>query len=472
MSRITASLTSPLAWKRVGVSLFSTGSGRGAWACSAGRESEGVPLFPHRNRHQHRRGYLMLRTVLNPRSTRLALPVTLPSPPKSIILLTTPHSAGELTKEGLGFLSDNGACHFFAAAVDSLPGARPSTGGATGRIRGYSWLITSLSIPITIPPGAAAGTTSAKSLSFSLQSKKFTLPLANTLFHTGLRTTIVHIPAKENEIPVTVEAAEGVSPKEVEEFAHAQQDVREAWEELGELMKLVGQRSGIVPPARDHEKDCVDVVLPSAHLPADIKVDAHLPLKQLTFPRRIEAGMGNILKQTSCETGTLRGASRELTPHFPAAHESLFMTPGARIHRVLSGGGGWGSKAGLLSLDPQSETQVQKFAENFESGEGIFKVGDYVQFFVAEQGNGGDDSWRGVAFGCVPKVEELVDERGRKEEVGIDGLFGGASEEGVWVDDRKMDVPGGVVGAPVTEYGSRTPLTHPSTRPSDTLVGG
>ncbi|KAG0635894.1 hypothetical protein HOY80DRAFT_1011594 [Tuber brumale] len=411
--------------------------------------------------------------------TRLALPVTPPSPPKSIILLTTPQSAGVLTKEGLGFLSDNGACDVFAAAVDSLPGTQPSAGGATGRTQGYSWLITSQSIRITIPPTAAPGATPAKSLSFGLRSKKFTLPLANTLFHTGSRTTIVHIPAKVNEIPVTIEAAEGVCPKEVEEFAHAQQDIKESWEKLGELMKLVGQRSGIVPPAKDHEKDCVDITLPSTHLLADTKIDARLPLKQLTFPRRIEAGMGNILKQTSSETGAPQGASRELekavldyisspstpslsrrlsifarlTPHSSVAHENLFMAPGARIHRVLSGGGGWGSKAGLLSLDPQSETQVEVFAKNFESGEGIVKVGEYVQFFVAERGcGGGDVAWRGVVFGCVPKVEELADELGGKEEeeVVIDGLFGGASEEGVWIGDRKMDVPGGIVSVPVT----------------------
>ncbi|RPA93817.1 hypothetical protein L873DRAFT_1830598 [Choiromyces venosus 120613-1] len=414
--------------------------------------------------------------------TKLTLPVTLPSPPKSIILLTTPQYAGELTKEGLEALSNNGTCGVFAAAVDSLPGTQPSTGGATGRTQGHSWLITSQSIPITIPPTIAAGTTPAKSLSFSLPSKKFTLPLANTLFHTGLRTTIAHAPVKENEIPVTIEAAEGVSPKEVEEFAHAQQDIKETWEELGELIKLVGQRSGIVPSTKEYEKDCVDIILPSSHIPTEAKVDAHLPLKQLTFARRIEAGMGNILKQTSTEAGSLQGASRELekavldytsdpstpplpaklsifarlTPHSPTAHENLFTAPGARIHRVLSGGGGWGSKAGLLSLDPQSETQVQEFAKNFEfgQGEGIVRVGEYVQFFVAEQGYGGDDaSLRGVVVSCVPKIEELADEQIGKggEEVVIDGMFGGASEEGAWIGDRKMDVPGGVVNVPVLE---------------------
>ena len=400
------------------------------------------------------------------------LPVAPPSPPKSIILLTTPQFAGELAKEGLVFLSNNGACDVFAAAVDSLPGAQP----AIGSTQGYSWLITSHSIPIKIPPTTAAGTTPAKSLSFSLRSRKFTLPLANTLFHTGTRTTIMYIPAKENQIPVTIEAAEGVSPKEVEEFAQAQQDIKEAWEELGDLMKLVGQRSGIVPPTKGPEKDCVNIILPSTHFPADAKVDAHLPLKQLTFPRRIEAGMGNILKQTSSETNTPQGASGELekavldyisspstpslseklsifarlTPHSPTAHENLFTAPGARIHRVLSGGGGWGNKAGLLSLDPQSETQAQGFSNDFESGEGVVKVGEYVQFFIAER-RGGDDPWRGVVFGCVPKVEELVEQGGKEEEVVIDGLFGGASEEGVWLGDRKMDVPGGVVNTPVTK---------------------
>lgn len=33
----------------------------------------------------------------------------------------------------------------------------------------------------------------------------------------------------------------------------------------------------------------------------------------------------------------------------------LLMLRGARLHKVLSGGGGWGKKAGLLSLDPESD---------------------------------------------------------------------------------------------------------------------
>ena len=65
--KIITSFGSLLGWKRVGVSHF----GGDAWSCSAGRGRRGALLFPHQNRHQHCCGYLMLRTVLNPRSVSL-----------------------------------------------------------------------------------------------------------------------------------------------------------------------------------------------------------------------------------------------------------------------------------------------------------------------------------------------------------------------------------------------------------------
>ena len=68
---------------------------------------------------------------------------------------------------------------------------------------------------------------------------------------------------------------------------------------------------------------------------------------------------------------------------------------GARLHRILSGGGGWGKRAGLLSLDPDtspiaedaaaaSKTPVvEDVLPSQESMLGdIAKVGDSIQFFV------------------------------------------------------------------------------------------
>jgi hypothetical protein len=68
---------------------------------------------------------------------------------------------------------------------------------------------------------------------------------------------------------------------------------------------------------------------------------------------------------------------------------------GARLHRVTSGGGGWGKKQGLLSLDPALDlSKNEKLAPWDRSSDGdvlhkpsiksgIVRPGDYVQFFAA-----------------------------------------------------------------------------------------
>jgi hypothetical protein len=72
------------------------------------------------------------------------------------------------------------------------------------------------------------------------------------------------------------------------------------------------------------------------------------------------------------------------------------LSKGARLHRVLSGGGGWGKKAGLLSLDPSvmssefatSSTQDSPFSEK-EPGDlstalqEVTRPGDSIQFYAS-----------------------------------------------------------------------------------------
>jgi hypothetical protein len=68
---------------------------------------------------------------------------------------------------------------------------------------------------------------------------------------------------------------------------------------------------------------------------------------------------------------------------------------GARLHRVLSGGGGWGKKAGLLSLDPVPTSEevpirMEDASSSFD-GPGDFSTaltpvvhdGDAIQFFIS-----------------------------------------------------------------------------------------
>jgi hypothetical protein len=71
------------------------------------------------------------------------------------------------------------------------------------------------------------------------------------------------------------------------------------------------------------------------------------------------------------------------------------LTKGARLHRILSGGGGWGKKAGLLSLDPvpvSEEVPIRmEDATSTSDGPGDFssaltpvvKDGEAIQFFIS-----------------------------------------------------------------------------------------
>ncbi|KAL7270866.1 hypothetical protein RUND412_006411 [Rhizina undulata] len=447
-----------------------------------------MPAIRLMQNRQQRRTYLFLQTVLNPTSSKPVLPTSLPSPPKTIVLLTTPHYARQLKRDDLNALSPDGSSSILAAAVDSVPGA-----AAAGK--GLSWLISDSVLPIKLPMGQET-----KSITLSLPSSRLTIPLANTVFQTGTVSTLTHIAAKEKEVFVQVEAAEGLSEQEVEEFAHAQEDIREAWDELGELMKLVGQRAGLAenietPSSQSHEAGTVTVTLFPEAIGETMKIETHIPLKPLTQPRKIAGGMGNILKtlSSSIDPSKSDGASRELeklvpayidslplanrpekvdifarlTPHEPAPTKELLLQPGARIHRILSGGGGWGNKAGLLSLDPQGESEVSAFAAEFEArmnsgkmdhlgtshGEdsvlGIVRPGEWVQFFVAQ--GSADPVASGIAIGCVPKSEDGFPgaEKGENQQVVLEGTFGGLAEKGVWVkadgSARLLDVPWGEV---------------------------
>lgn len=182
-----------------------------------------------------------------------------------------------------------------------------------------------------------------------------------------------------------------------------------------------------------------------------------IPLIPLTFPRKIEAGMGNIVRRIIGSDQKSMTASTELENvvprYFKARGQSpqaisvwALVTPetivdsvsritasvlngeasegwefsneawatlwktgkpipenlvdsaiakGARLHRVLSGGGGWGKKAGLLALDPDisydesfSSPAVEDNTDRFSAMDtwGVVhefvRPGEFVQFFT------------------------------------------------------------------------------------------
>ena len=191
--------------------------------------------------------------------------------------------------------------------------------------------------------------------------------------------------------------------------------------------------------------------------PAKLTAGLSVPLRAITQPKRVITSMGNVISQLAAENGGQKGvpASAELEkilPEYVRRHNlenqrlavwalvkpgdtnhmdsfavettddvSKAIASGSRLHRVMGGGGGWGKKQGLLSLDPEcvaatttkasvglpieealsngsQEAQDDvslDFADELPSflrpsGEdsisslsSVAKLGDYVQFFVA-----------------------------------------------------------------------------------------
>lgn len=259
-----------------------------------------------------------------------------------------------------------------------------------------------------------------------------------------------------------------------------------------------------------------------------------LPLYPVGKRRTVITGMGNILRQLSksADSGSLEPmpASTELETELPryikehnitdqrvsvwalvekpdvkvsgqsSTQDRLFQSlrQGGKLHRVMSGGGGWGKKQGLLSLDPEiafpsavranSSTGLDQifnpvaeddslelpsfFLDNGLIGEDLSRLsqvanpGDFIEFFVAvepkaheAQLSSADVRGSNVsyAFGVVSDAEEAEVPGKHAEEqsfFGVPNHFGALSEkaitysqpvliEGEVVDSStKLDIPG------------------------------
>lgn len=146
---------------------------------------------------------------------------------------------------------------------------------------------------------------------------------------------------------------------------------------------------------------------------------------ELTPPRTVSEAMGNIVRRlnSGCSADSAMSASEELersiaswTPSAENIYEIWArITPqerwsglpqviglpseieqGSRLHRVLSGGGGWGNKQGLISLDPESSISRSSKQFVFRHGQDlgaeqrealgeVVRPGDVIQFYVFEQ---------------------------------------------------------------------------------------
>ncbi|PYH45520.1 uncharacterized protein BP01DRAFT_318775 [Aspergillus saccharolyticus JOP 1030-1] len=251
--------------------------------------------------------------------------------------------------------------------------------------------------------------------------------------------------------------------------------------------------------------NCI-VTSPTANVSDSFK----FPLHPVGQRRRVISSMGNILRQLSKHTDNHSmdpmPASLELEKDLPryiaehniadqrvsvwalietseegytagkgASQESLIeaIRKGGKLHRVMSGGGGWGKKQGLLSLDPETtfmETgqkhrllgleglfnadnanisfdssppppsfEMRGFGEDLSTLSQAAGSGDYIQFFVSVEP--GQSDWaapetqsNSFHFGVVSDAEAVPmqsETAKQKDLVVVPGYFGGLSEKAI-----------------------------------------
>lgn len=110
----------------------------------------------------------------------------------------------------------------------------------------------------------------------------------------------------------------------------------------------------------------------------------------------------------------------------------------------MSGGGGWGAKKGLLSLDPQrthfalsEEEEMQRFIQAMEGGNFV-PVGSRIQFFVSTETSATEASGArapGVVFGTSSRIHESTESESESESdtVVLENHFGALSNDGIFV---------------------------------------
>ncbi|KAL6908445.1 hypothetical protein GGI43DRAFT_143769 [Trichoderma evansii] len=408
------------------------------------------------------------------------------------VILTTPSFARDLEDAGLmsqfarlmAGSADVGKFHVLSAVVDHLAAPagsfRPLQGMSV--LRGHlNHMLPHLWQPLS--PKSKDDADSVSALTFSLGDPSITLPLARTTFQNSRPSTLL-----TSEFELTHNAAR--------------------------LTQQAEKHSQFVKVSLDYDIESL------AHL------DIWAPLMPLTQPRTVTESFGNIIRGIEVDGKTIpasteledivnklhkqhgssgvlsgpvgvwavvtpdrstSGALRDWFEEAPepisalpladdmkdtviatAQHLKLLYSHGGRLYKILSGGGGWGAKKGLLSLDPQrahfslsEEEEMQNFIQSMNGG-GFTPEGSQIQFFMSAPAvmDITEPFEPGVAFGVagdatVPKGAELFN--------GFIGQhFGALSNSAIYLSGQGL--PGGKetkLSVPDSRVYGREPKTEP-----------
>ncbi|KAL1842380.1 hypothetical protein VTJ49DRAFT_5445 [Mycothermus thermophilus] len=230
-----------------------------------------------------------------------------------------------------------------------------------------------------------------------LRRPSLDFPLANTLFSTGRPYTIYTSqwePCPQGGLPVlskktdwashqTTSLCLGATPHAVRsrEISKSNSKLRvpltpltrprEIAQSLGNILSRIRAYEAPEPaPASEELERVIPELLDLRAAEGWQRVEGPLGVWALIIPaKRLPSGerIGPV-----AELPTLRRTNYSLKGEQTLATQTAMrmqrmLTMGCRLHRVLSGGGGWGSKRGLLSLDP--ETRLASKADDADDAE-------------------------------------------------------------------------------------------------------
>ncbi|KAJ5103367.1 hypothetical protein N7532_003896 [Penicillium argentinense] len=252
--------------------------------------------------------------------------------------------------------------------------------------------------------------------------------------------------------------------------------------------------------------DLINCIVKTSSPTTDIQSSLTLPLHPVGQRRKVISSMGNILREVSKSTDPASvapmPASTELEKELPryiaennivdqrVSVWALVEKPGTtiscsqdgvlesvlnggRLHRVMSGGGGWGKKQGLLSLDPEigfpgtaGQVELDHLDDLFSPNTSkmsdlpplfnemvgddlsmlsqVAAEGDFIQFYVstdpiaaehdASEKKSAHEEAISYCFGVVSNAEEAHGQdvnAGREDIVVLPNAFGALSEKAI-----------------------------------------
>ncbi|CAK7225383.1 hypothetical protein SCUCBS95973_005845 [Sporothrix curviconia] len=234
-------------------------------------------------------------------------------------------------------------------------------------------------ITVEVPPLSGASQTGNASL-------RVTLPLSNTIFQNGRRSTLLaslwkhkgpegrlarqSIESREHQLVVVPPVSTATATASVEGNTQVSAPLFALSEPLkiasglGNIVRQVFDQSTgrPIPAARELEAD-IPALLAARRKATPGLENGALAVWGLVIPEKVMLFYEQLRSCLGSQGETALHALSSDADHSPAAEQQLatqtsehfttLLAAGCRLHRILSGGGGWGLKQGLLSLDPQ-----------------------------------------------------------------------------------------------------------------------